>query len=276
MKRPPSSRSPRKPDEGTPHRGAGPRLRIVSAVGAAAACAVLVGAGVSASSAPPAAEARAAVAAAVDHQSLQAAGSAELLTGALPAAGNEAQSAVSPLMAPNTTAQQPAAQQPAAQQPAVQQPAAPEPGAAPIADLRKASAAFESASGKASAPGARPSRDPDARPPMPDFTGAAFGAALGELQARFDEFAQNEWVQTGSISVTGTERVEVIRVAGVPTHRFSTCVDSSAIEIRDSAGVVVLAAAPAGTRKALNIYDIQQQKGTWVVVGHSFPDSAAC
>ncbi|WP_461172297.1 hypothetical protein M1D93_15055 [Arthrobacter sp. Z1-9] len=111
---------------------------------------------------------------------------------------------------------------------------------------------------------------------MPDFAGVASGAALGELTGRFDEFAHSQWVQTGSVTATGTERVEVVKVGGIPTHRFSTCIDSSGIEIRDAAGVVVLAAAPAGTRKAVNIYDIQQQQGTWVVVGHSFPDSPAC
>jgi hypothetical protein len=52
--------------------------------------------------------------------------------------------------------------------------------------------------------------------------------------------------------------------------------DSSAVEIRDTAGAVVLAAAPAGKRTATNIYDIQQHNGKWVVVAHSFPDVAAC
>lgn len=266
MKRP-SPDSPRNPAEGAPPHGAPSRHRFVKSIGAAAGCAILVGAGVSASSAPPSSLTEPAViAAAADRQALQMEVPAEVPNGALPAVGGDTPAAVSPQAAPL----------PVAQQPSVQQPAAPGTPAAPIAELRRASGAFEAAAGKASAPGPRPSPDPDARPPMPDFTGAATGAALGELQARFEEFAQNEWVQTGSISVTGTEKVEVVTTNGVPTHRFSVCVDSSAIQIRDAAGVVVLAAAPAGTRKAINVYDIQQQKGTWLVVAHSFPASAAC
>lgn len=260
MKRRPSPGSPRKPAEGV--FGHGAPSRLAKAIGAAAGCAILVGVGVSGSSAPPSLVAQpAALAAGVDRQALQLEVPADVRNGALPAAGEDAQAAVNPLIAPI---------------PAAQQPAAPGTPAAPIADLRRASIAFEAAAGKASAPGARPAPDPDSRPPMPDFTGAARGVALGELQARFDEFAHNEWVQTGSVTATGTERAEVVTIGGVPTHRFSTCIDSSAIEIRDAAGVVVLAAAPAGTRKAMNTYDIQQQKGIWVVVGHSFPDSAAC
>jgi hypothetical protein len=112
---------------------------------------------------------------------------------------------------------------------------------------------------------------------MPDFTGVARGAALGELQARFQEFQHNDWVVSGSVKATGTEKVvNVFLLDGVPTHRFSTCLDSSSVEIRDTSGAVVLAAAAPGTRTATNIYDIQQQAGKWVVVGHSFPNSAAC
>lgn len=250
-----SSGTPRKPAPGARPRGNSARTVTIGALGAVAAGALFAGLAVSAPSAPSTPQA----------PDSQPAASTELGAGVL-LGGNGTQTAVNTPLAPNA----------AAQQVAQQQPAAPGASAAPIAELQRARAAFETASAKASAPGPRPDLDPDSRPPMPDFTGAAVGSALGELQGRFDEFAQNQWVQTGSVKVTGSERVEVVKIAGVPTQRFSTCIDSSAIEIRDVAGSVVLAAAPAGTRTALNMYDIQQQKGTWVVVAHSFPNSAAC
>jgi hypothetical protein len=111
---------------------------------------------------------------------------------------------------------------------------------------------------------------------MPNFADVAVGAALGELQGRFDEFQHNDWVQTGSANVIGAGKVEVVRLGGILTHRFAICVDSSGVEIRDTSGTVVLAAVPPGTRTATNIYDIQQHKGQWLVAGHSFPDAAAC
>lgn len=261
-----SSGTPRKPAPGARPRGNSARTVTIGALGAVAAGALFAGLAVSAPSAPSTPQA----------PDSQPAASTELGAGVL-LGGNGTQTAVNTPLAPNAAAQQVApAPNAAAPQLAQQQPAAPGASAAPIAELQRARAAFQTASAKASAPGPRPDLDPDSRPPMPDFTGAAVGSALGELQGRFDEFAQNQWVQTGSVKVTGSERVEVVKIAGVPTQRFSTCIDSSAIEIRDVAGSVVLAAAPAGTRTALNMYDIQQQKGTWVVVAHSFPNSAAC
>lgn len=237
--------------------------RLFGAVGATAVCVSLVGLGASASS-PPFSNGQPKVAASVSER--ETAG-----PGALPDIPSEGVTATARSVQPGLVPD------PLGAKPAVAQPAATgTPPAAPLADLRRSSAAFEAAAGKASAPGPRPAPDPDLHPPMPDFTGVARGTALGELQGRFDEFAHNQWMQTGSVSFSGTERVETVKVGGIPTHRYSVCVDSSAIEIRDAAGAVVLPAAPAGTRKALNTYDIQQQKGTWVVVDHSFPNSASC
>ena len=258
MKRRPSSGSPRKPGQGGRQRGLVTGPRVIGIFGAVAASALLAGIAVN----PPSA---------LQSSEAQPVGSTELGGGVL-LGRSDTQPAVDSPVAPNVAV----APNAAVQQVAQQQPAAPGSSAAPIAELQRARAAFEAAAAKASAPGPRPAPDPDSRPAMPDFTGAAAGAALGELQGRFDEFAQNEWVQTGSVKVTGSERVEVVKIGGVPTQRFSTCIDSSAIEIRDAAGVLVLAPAPAGTRTAMNVYDIQQQKGTWVVVAHSFPNSAAC
>lgn len=153
----------------------------------------------------------------------------------------------------------------------------PGPGAAaaPLVELRRASEGFEAAAAsKVSARDVPPGVD--AEPAMPDFSGVARGAALGELHARFHEFQSNGWVVSGTAKVVGRDKVEAILVDGVPTHRVSSCVDSSGVVIRDISGVVILAASPAGTRTAINIYDIQQHNGKWLVVSHSFPDAAAC
>jgi hypothetical protein len=273
MKRRPSPGTPRKPLESKPDRTTRRRPAVASAIGVAAVSAILVGLGAPASSAPRSSESPAVAAVVSEQQAHQTGAKTEVRPGEAPVAVSEIEpgAAKQPLVLQPAAPEGPVAPE---EQVATETPAAPETPGAPIADLKRASQAFEAAAGKASAPGARP--DPDTLPAMPNFTDVALGAALGELQARFDEFAHNEWMQTGSAVVTGKERVEVVRIGGVPTHRFSICIDSSAIEIRDTSGATVLAAVPPGTRTASNIYDIQQHNGKWLVVGHSFPDAAAC
>ena len=262
MKRRPSPGSPRRPLERTPDLGRRRRPQVASAIGVVAVSVFLVGLGAPASSAPRSPEGQPVAAAlAFEQQAIQPGTSTDIGGAVVPAAPNAVQ--------PQAARQSPS---PA---PAAERPAAPGDPAAPIAELRRASAAFEASAGKASAPGPAPAPgEPD--PAKPTFTDVAIGAALGELQNRYDEYQHYGWVQTGSATLTGTERVEVIRVDGIPTHKFAICVDSSAVEIRDASGAVILAAAPTGTRTATNIYDIQQHKGTWLVSGHSFPDAAAC
>lgn len=264
----PSSGSARTPHAGTPSHGTRRRLRFGSVLGAAAAITVLVGLDVAASSPPQSSEGQPVAGAAVsDRQVLLGEALPVVPGGGVPAAdkgsGQDTQSGASrPTLDPALAEQKPAA--PIAELPA-----------APIAELRRASAAFEAAAGKVSAPVGPPGLVAP-EPVMPDFVGVARGSALGELQARFHEFQHNGWVVSGSVKPTGSEKAEVILLERIPTHRFSSCMDSSGVEIRDTSGAVVLAAAPPGTRTATNIYDIQQHKGKWLVVAHSFPNVAAC
>jgi hypothetical protein len=261
MKRQPSPDRSRRPLERTPDLGRRRRPHVASAIGAAAVSVLIVGLGAPASSAPRPLEAQPEVTVTVSgQQTLQSVAGADTSGGLLAMTANGVQPQ--------------AVKQPLIPAPAAKEPVPGAPGA-PIAELRRASAAFEAAAGKASAPGPRPAPGaPD--PAKPQFTDVAIGAALGELQGRYDEYQHYGWAQTGSANLTGTERVEVVRIDGVPTHRFAICVDSSGVEVRDASGAVVLAAAPPGTRTATNIYDIQQHRGTWLVSGHSFPDAAAC
>lgn len=109
----------------------------------------------------------------------------------------------------------------------------------------------------------------------PDFSAIATGSALGELTAQFEEFQDNNWTLKGSpeLAVKG---IEDLAVDGAALRRVSICVDSSAVELKDQDGLVLVAAAAPGTRTALNFYDLQEQNGTWLVVSHSFPDDPTC
>jgi hypothetical protein len=113
------------------------------------------------------------------------------------------------------------------------------------------------------------------RAATPDFSAIATGSALGELAAQFEEFQDNNWTLKGTpeLQVKGIENVEA---GGVALRRVSICVDSSAVELKDQDGQILVAAAAPGTRTALNFYDLQEQNGTWLVVSHSFPDDPTC
>ncbi|MCC9205425.1 hypothetical protein [Arthrobacter sp. zg-Y769] len=116
----------------------------------------------------------------------------------------------------------------------------------------------------------------NARAAAPDYSQIADGSALGELTGQFEEFQDNGWVQSGPAKVLSVQAVQDLEAEGGPVRRLSICIDSSAMELKDQAGQVLLAAAEPGTRTALNYYDLQERDGVWKVVSHSFPDDPAC
>lgn len=112
-------------------------------------------------------------------------------------------------------------------------------------------------------------------PQAPDYSAIATGSALGELTAQFEEFQDNKWTLRGIPELT-VRGVESLEVAGAAVRRVSICVDSSALELKDQDGRILVPAAGPGTRTALNYYDLQEQDGSWLVVSHSFPDNPNC
>ncbi|MCQ1957257.1 hypothetical protein NNX39_12180 [Arthrobacter sp. zg-Y826] len=110
----------------------------------------------------------------------------------------------------------------------------------------------------------------------PDYSRIADGSALGELTGQFEEFQDNGWIQSGPAEVLSVQAVEDLEAEGGPIRRLSICIDSSAMELKDQDGQVLLGATEPGSRKSLNYYDLQERDGTWKVVSHSFPDDPAC
>lgn len=117
---------------------------------------------------------------------------------------------------------------------------------------------------------------PEKAPEPPDYSGIAFGAAKGELEASFTEYLANGWTQTGEVQVVGEPKVEEIDRNGTATQRVYICIDSSAIKVVEPDGHIVTPAAKPGTRKALNVYELQERDGKWLVVDHLFPNDPAC
>lgn len=117
---------------------------------------------------------------------------------------------------------------------------------------------------------------PEKTPEPPDYSGIAFGAAKGELEASFTEYLANGWTQTGEVQVVGEPKVEEIDQDGTLTQRVYICIDSSAIKVVEPDGHVVTPEAKPGTRTALNVYELQERDGKWLVVDHLFPNDPAC
>ena len=144
--------------------------------------------------------------------------------------------------------------------------------------VKKAVAGFITKAGQISAAPllARSPNAPQTTPPAMDFSQVAVGAALGGLEAQAQEFASNGWQQSGSIKVVGEATISKLSTDGQPQVAVTVCVDSSAVTVVDDSGASVLAAAPQGTRKNLNIYTVQDVSGTWLVANHTFPNKTAC
>ncbi|PQZ91097.1 hypothetical protein CQ018_14120 [Arthrobacter sp. MYb227] len=113
-------------------------------------------------------------------------------------------------------------------------------------------------------------------PKPPDYSDVAKGVAMGELEAQFAEYANNNWKQSGEVLVVGEPKVEDLVIDGVTTHRVYLCLDSSSLEVTESDGFVVTPKSAPGTRTALNIYDLQEQSGQLVVANHLFPEDPNC
>ena len=112
-------------------------------------------------------------------------------------------------------------------------------------------------------------------PSTPDYSGIAAGAALGELSAQFEEFQDNKWTVQGhsELEIRG---VEEVTMDDTTVRRVSLCIDSSALQLTDQGGLILLPVEPPGTRTALNYYDLEERDGSWLVVSHSFPDDPSC
>lgn len=196
----------------------------------------------------------------------------------------------SPAPVGQETAPAPAASQPAAPAPAPAAPAAPAPvtGAdvpALAIDNAQITVPVKTTVAEFITKGSQISTDKIAapvpgtpRPPAPDvdFTAVAHGSALGELEAKNQEFAFNGWQQSGTVQVVGTASTTTSIKDGAEQVSVTVCIDSSTVSVVDNTGATVLAADKPGTRKNLNTYIAQEVSGVWLVVEHTFPGDTSC
>jgi hypothetical protein len=104
---------------------------------------------------------------------------------------------------------------------------------------------------------------------------AVSGEALSELQAQQLEFKANGWTATGTTRVTD---LTVLRTTGSGANRtveVRACVDSSKVRVLTAAGKAAFPTT-TGSRRALNLYDLQDTSAGWRVIRHSYPADPAC
>jgi hypothetical protein len=102
----------------------------------------------------------------------------------------------------------------------------------------------------------------------------ADGAALEELKVQGDEMAVNRWTLDGEAEVDG------VKILNEPSSteilQVQACIDSSGVALKDENGALIQPKEPSGTRRSLNLYDLEVRDGAWTVVNHYFPDNADC
>jgi hypothetical protein len=101
------------------------------------------------------------------------------------------------------------------------------------------------------------------------------GAALAEVQAAQLEYTTNHWTTTGRTRVDGVQVLRTGTTGTTRTAEVQACLDSSSVTLRTAAGKPVHPAA-TGSRRYLNLYDLEYLDGGWRVVHHSFPTDPAC
>jgi hypothetical protein len=104
-----------------------------------------------------------------------------------------------------------------------------------------------------------------------DLADVAAGAMLDELAAEREELETNGWTISGRAKVDSVEVVKASDKHGTAT--VLACIDSSAVTILDADG------APLGasqTPRALNLFTLIDDGGTWKIQSRTFPEDPAC
>ncbi|WP_326503499.1 hypothetical protein [Rothia nasimurium] len=102
---------------------------------------------------------------------------------------------------------------------------------------------------------------------------AATGTALDQYLATATEYALAGWHVEGTSQVVGTPRIADGDYQGQAAKILEVCLDSSQVKVLDTQGNTMN--APQFTR-SLNIFTLVEDKGSWKIASHDFPNEADC
>jgi len=109
-----------------------------------------------------------------------------------------------------------------------------------------------------------------------DVSTYAAGPALGEITALAAQYDNEDMKISGAPKVLGAEVVAAKPSANPPSVTLAVCLDNSPVIVRDAKGRNLSKRRLPSELKVLNLYELQQVDGSWLVVNHSIPADSSC
>jgi hypothetical protein len=111
---------------------------------------------------------------------------------------------------------------------------------------------------------------------LPDISDYAAGFVAGELQATQEDRKAEGYTQIGSPRITSVTASKVDLSSSPPTVTLDVCIDSSHIDVLDSAGHSLASSLYKSKKPVLNVYGAEWLDDTWKLTTHSIPTKGKC
>jgi hypothetical protein len=111
---------------------------------------------------------------------------------------------------------------------------------------------------------------------LPDISDYAAGFVAGELQATQEDRKAEGYTQVGSPRITSVTASKVDLTSSPPTVTLDVCIDSSHIDVLDSAGHSLASSLYESKTPVLNVYGAEWLDNTWKLTTHSIPTKGKC
>jgi hypothetical protein len=104
----------------------------------------------------------------------------------------------------------------------------------------------------------------------------AAGPALGEIQSLAVQYDHEKMRVSGAPKVLGSEIVAANLSSKPKSVTVAVCLDNSPVIARDAKGRNLSKHRSPSELTVLNLYEVQQRHGDWLVVNHSIPANSSC
>lgn len=104
----------------------------------------------------------------------------------------------------------------------------------------------------------------------------AAGPALGEIQSLAVQNQHEKTSMSGTPKVLGSQIVSANLSSTPKSVTVAVCLDNSPVIARDAKGRNLSKHRSASELTVLNLYEVQQLHGDWLVVNHSIPADSSC
>jgi len=101
----------------------------------------------------------------------------------------------------------------------------------------------------------------------------AAGFVRGEIESLAIERAELGYTQRGQARIVSIDEADADLTAETPSITLDVCIDSSDLEVFDSAGTSLAGSMYQPGHPVMHVYGAQLLDGTWKIVTHDIPDS---